>query len=232
MRYWISQVRYDWRKLPLSTCTILHLRRTISLLVVNIPLSKLANVIDFKAHFPVVSIIFRLLVCFKSWQNRVKVYDRVLMDSDTIFVCFEAVWQQVFDGDFLTSKNEGKDLYVQRKKCHRSGYFSHIENFSCEQCNVPFWITLNYGLQSSCGPLRKQPSHPRESTSGSSKVSLRGLIPFCNTYHKRICAILFENNRYKSLALNMWMLCQHQNSRLMMYFDHKMWVLYKARHVD
>ena len=105
-------------------------------------LSKLANVIDFKAHFPVVSIIFRLLVCFKSWQNRVKVYDRVLMDSDTIFVCFEAVWQQVFDGDFLTSKNEGKDLYVQRKKCHRSGYFSHIENFSCEQCNVPFWITL------------------------------------------------------------------------------------------
>ena len=46
---------------------------------------------DFKAHFPVVSIIFRLLVCFKSWQNRVKVYDRVLMDSDSIFVCFEAV---------------------------------------------------------------------------------------------------------------------------------------------
>ena len=139
---------------------------------------------------------------------------------------------EVFDGDFLPSKNEGKDLYVQRKKCHRSGYFSHIENFSCEQCNVPFWITLNYGLQSSCGPLRKQPSHFRESTSGSSKISLRGLIPFSNTCHKRICAILFENNRYKSLALNMWMLCQHQNSRLMMYFDHKMWVLYKARHVD
>ena len=50
----------------------------MSLLVVNIPLSKLANVIDFKAHFPVVSIIFRPLVCFKSWQNRAKVYDRVL----------------------------------------------------------------------------------------------------------------------------------------------------------
>ena len=48
----------------------------------------------------------------------------------------------VFDGDFLPSKNEGKDLYVQRKKCHRSGYFSHIENLSCEQCNVPFWITF------------------------------------------------------------------------------------------
>ena len=119
-----------------STCAILCLRRTISLLVVNISLSKLANVIDFKAHFPVVSIIFCLLVYFKSWQNRVKVYDRVLMDSDTIFVCFEAVWNsEVFDGDFLPSKNEGKDLFVQRKKCHRSGYFSHIENFSCAmQC--------------------------------------------------------------------------------------------------
>ena len=69
----------------------LCLRRTISLLVVNISLPKLANVIDLKAHFPVVSIIFRLWVCFKSWQNRVKVDDRVLMDSGTIFVCFEAV---------------------------------------------------------------------------------------------------------------------------------------------
>ena len=37
------------------------------------------------------SIIFRLLVFFKSWQNRVKVddYDRVLMNSDTIFVSLE-----------------------------------------------------------------------------------------------------------------------------------------------
>ena len=49
---------------------------------------------------------------------------------------------EVFDGDFLPSKYEGKDLYVQQKKCHRSGFFSHIENFSCEQCNVPFWITF------------------------------------------------------------------------------------------
>ena len=54
-------------------------------------LSKLANVIDFKAHFLVVSIIFRLLFFLQSWQNRVKGYDRVLMDSDTIFVRFEAV---------------------------------------------------------------------------------------------------------------------------------------------
>ena len=124
---------------------------------------------------------------------------------------------EVFDGDFLPSKNEGKDLYVQRKKCHRSGYFSHIENFSCEQRNEPdvdslgsdgcvlsgpqedcktlrysifdiqkFWISnIEYRsvLQSSYGPLRKQPSHPRKSTSGSSN-------------HKEICIILFENNRY------------------------------------
>lgn len=141
MRYWISQVRYDWRKLPLSTYTILYLRRTISLVVVNIPLSKLANAIDFKAHFPVVSIIFRLLVCFKSWQNRAKVYDRVWWIRIRFSCALRRYESEVFDGDFLPSKNEGKDLYVQRKKCHRSGYFSHIENFSCEQCNVPFWIS-------------------------------------------------------------------------------------------
>ena len=35
------------------------------------------------------SIIFRLLVFFKSWQNRVKVDDRVLMNSDAIFVSLE-----------------------------------------------------------------------------------------------------------------------------------------------
>ena len=156
----------------------------------------------------------------------------------------EAVWNsEVFDGDFMPSKNEGKDLCVQRKKkCHRSGYFSHIENFSCEQCT---FLNNAYGVQSSCGPLRKQSSHPlhfkklsktpkllmREST-GSTKVSSRGLIPFSNTYHKRICIILFENNQYKSLALNMWMLCQHENSRLIMYYDNKMWVLSKPRHVD
>ena len=56
------------------------------------------------------------------------------------------VWNnEVFDGDFLPSKNEGKDVYVQQQqqqKCHRSGYFSHIESFSSEQFNVPFWITL------------------------------------------------------------------------------------------
>ena len=116
-------------------------------------------------------------------------------------MCFEAVRNiEVFDGDFMPSKKEGKDLYVQRKKkCHRSGYFSHIENFSCEQCT---FLNNTYGLQSSCGPLRKQPSHPlhltklgktpkllmRASTS-SSKVSSRGLIPFSNTYHGIICTI-------------------------------------------
>ena len=64
-------------------------------------------------------------------------------------------------------------------------------------------LNIEVFLQSSCGPLRKQPSHPRESTFGSSKVSLGGLIPFSNNYHERICTLLFENNRYKSLALNM-----------------------------
>ena len=93
-------------------------------------------------------------------------------------------------------------------------------------------LNIEVFLQPSCGPLRKQPSHPRESTFGSSKVSLRGLIPFPNNYHERICTLLFENNRYKSLALNMWILCQHQNIRLIMYYDNKMWVLYKPRHED
>ena len=47
---------------------------------------------DFKAHFLVVSIIFRLLFFFfKSWQNRLRVDDRVLMVSDTTFVYLEAV---------------------------------------------------------------------------------------------------------------------------------------------
>ena len=104
-------------------------------------------------------------------------------------------------------------VFNEKKKCHRSGYFSHIENFSCEQCT---FLNNAYGVQSSCGPLRKQSSHPlhfkklgktpkllmRESIN-SSKVSSRGLIPFSNTYHKRICTILCENNWYKSLALNM-----------------------------
>ena len=48
---------------------------------------KVSKRFDFKAHFPEVSIIFLLLVSFKSWQNSVEVDDRVLMDSDTIFVC-------------------------------------------------------------------------------------------------------------------------------------------------
>ena len=68
------------------------LRRTISLLVVNIPLSKLANFIYFKTRFPVVSMNICILVYFKSWQNRVRVEDCVLMDSGTIFVCIGAVW--------------------------------------------------------------------------------------------------------------------------------------------
>ena len=68
------------------------LRRAISLFVVNIPLSKLANFIFFKSRFPVVSMNSCILVYFKSWQNRVRVEDFVLMDSGTIFVCIGAVW--------------------------------------------------------------------------------------------------------------------------------------------
>ena len=116
------------------------LRRTISLLVVNIPLSKLANFIYFKARFPVVSMNFCILVYFKSWQNRVRVDDRVLIDSDTIFVnlpwgCVKqrSVWR------FCALQK-----YIQRKhfyyKCHRSGYFNYIENLAVN--NGPFWITL------------------------------------------------------------------------------------------
>ena len=106
-------------------------------------LSKLANVIDFKAHFPVVSIIFRLLFFFykvgKTVWKGMTVYWWIRIRFSCALRRYDS---EVFDGDFLPSKNEGKDRYVQRKKCHRSGYFSHIENFSCEQCNVPFWITL------------------------------------------------------------------------------------------
>ena len=68
------------------------LRRAISLFVVNLPLSKLANFIYFKTRFPVVSMNICILVYFKSWQNRVRVEDCVLMDSGTIFVCIGAVW--------------------------------------------------------------------------------------------------------------------------------------------
>ena len=68
------------------------LRRAISLFVVNLPLSKLANFIYFKTRFPVVSMNICILVYFKSWQNRVRVEDFVLMDSGTIFVGIGAVW--------------------------------------------------------------------------------------------------------------------------------------------
>lgn len=60
-----------------------------------------------------VSIIFRRLVYFKIWQNRVKVDDRVLMNSDTIFVSLEGYETTKC---FLPSKNEGKYLYVQQQK--------------------------------------------------------------------------------------------------------------------
>ena len=42
---------------------------------------------------------------------------------------------------FCLAKMKEKTYMFNEKKCHRSGYFSHIENFSCEQCKVPFWIS-------------------------------------------------------------------------------------------
>ena len=96
MSYWINDcvtVQWPVRTIFVHMPQILHcLRRAISLLVVNIPLSKLANFIYFKTRFPVVSMNICILVYFKSWQNRVRVEDCVLMDSGTIFVCIGAVW--------------------------------------------------------------------------------------------------------------------------------------------
>ena len=86
---------------------------------------------------------FSPLVFFKSWQNRVNVDDRVLMDSDTIFVCFETVRNsEMFDGDFLPSKNEGKDLYVQRKKNAIDQGILATASKTLAVNHVPFWITL------------------------------------------------------------------------------------------
>ena len=102
--------------LRLSTCAILCIRRTISLFVVNTPLSKLEKVIDLKAHFPVVSIIFRRWFFFKSWQSRVRVDDRVLMIRIRFSCALRLCDIEVFDGDLMPSKNEAKDLHVQRQQ--------------------------------------------------------------------------------------------------------------------
>ena len=126
---------YDGRKLRLSVH--LCLRRTISLIVmITIKVSKRYW---FQGSFSSGFDNFSPAVLFQKlakWWMTVYWWIRVR------FSCaLRRYDSEVFDGDFLPSKNEGKDLYVQRKKCHRSGYFSHIENFSCEQCNVPFWIS-------------------------------------------------------------------------------------------
>ena len=67
------------------------------------------------------------------------------MDSDTIFVCLEAVWNnEVFDGDFVPCKNDRKDLYVQRKifiiNAIDQGVLATSKPLAVN--NVPIWTTL------------------------------------------------------------------------------------------
>ena len=116
MSYWINNWRHSSVTSTygfLSTCQILQcLRRAISLLVVNIPLSKLANFIYFKAHFPVVSMNICILGYFKSWQNRERVDDCVLMNSETIFVCIEAVWNSEVSMAILCLAKMKEKIYM------------------------------------------------------------------------------------------------------------------------
>ena len=69
---------------------------------------KVKNLIYFKARFPVVSMNICILVYFKNWQNRVRVDDRVLMDSETIFVCLEAVHSEVLMAILCLAKMKEK----------------------------------------------------------------------------------------------------------------------------
>ena len=94
------------------------LRRTISLLVVNIPLSKLANFIYFKARFPVVS-MNTVYLHTGSFQKLTKPCKGGWLCIDGFGDDFRVHWgcmkQWSVDGDFVPCKNEGKDLHVQRK---------------------------------------------------------------------------------------------------------------------
>ena len=151
-----------------------------------------------------VSINFRLLVYFKSWQNRVRVNDHVLIDGFGYYSRVPWGCMKQWSGwwRFCALPKCQKRIVCSTKKfcykCHRSGYFGYIENFSCEQCT---YLSNAYSSQSWCGQLRKQPSHPswshmtksgktpklltRDST-GSPKVSSRGLIPHKITCTKNI----------------------------------------------
>ena len=121
-----------------------------------------------------VLINFRLLVYFKSWQNRLRVDDRVSMGSDITFVCLEAVRNsEVFDGDFVPCKNDRKDLYVQRKIFILNAVDQGISNTSktlaVKQCA---YLNNAFDLQTCCGPLRKQPSHPSHMTKSGKPLKL------------------------------------------------------------
>ena len=159
-----------------STCAILCLRRTVSLLVVNIPTIKVSKCYWFQGSF---SSGFDNFSPAGLFQKLAKPCEGVWPCIDGFVYDFRVLWggmtAKCLMATFCLAKMKEKTYMFNEKKCHRSGYFSHIENFSCEQCKVPFWISnIEYRSvqQSSCGPLRNQPSHPRESTSGSPKVSI------------------------------------------------------------
>ena len=142
---------------------------------------------------------FCILVYFKSWQNRARVDYRAL-DSETIFVCLGAVWNsEVFDGDFVPRKNDSKHLYVQRKffiiNAIDQGILATSKTLAVN--NVPIWITLmacspdagHWGNSHRIRHIWRNQGKLQNST-GSPKVSSRGLIPL-----KRTCTI------------NIWCLC-------------------------
>ena len=136
------------------------------------------------------------------------------MDSDTTFVCLEAVWNsEVFDGDFVLCKNDRKDLYVQRKIFIINAIDQGISATSKTLAvnNVPISVTLiarspdadnvlrkaitsftiTYGLTKS----GKTPKLLTRDSTGSPKVSSRGLIP-----HKIACTKNIWWGKYKFFA--------------------------------
>ena len=125
-------------------------------IVVNITPSKLANVIDFKAHFPVVSMNFRILVYFKSWLNRVRYCTGGWTCIDGFGDDFRVPWscmkQRSVWWRFCALKKWQKRFVCSTKifyyKCRRSGYFGYIENFSCEHA-VLMWTTEETAIASS-----------------------------------------------------------------------------------
>ena len=114
---------------------VLRLRQTISLFSVNIPpgipLAKFANFMDFKVHFPVVSMNLRIQQLTKPCEGGWPCIDQ--NNWWWFRIRFLCVLIRPYETAkcFLPCKNEWEDLYVQRKhfyyKRQRSGYFSNIE---------------------------------------------------------------------------------------------------------